>query len=63
LAAAIVLTLALTTIFAGGSWLLVGSRLKLAGDPRQNELLNILVYAAVVLPFAFTLVFFAIERF
>lgn len=62
MAAAIVLTLALTTILAGGSWLVIGSRLDLATDQRQNELMNILVYAAIVLPFVFTVVFFAIER-
>jgi hypothetical protein len=62
LTASIVLTLALTTILAGSVWLVVGTRLKLAGDPRQNELLNIVVYAAIALPFAFAVVFFAVER-
>jgi hypothetical protein len=62
LAASILLTLALTTVVAGSSWLLLGTRLELAVDRRQNELLNIIVYGAIALPFAFMIVMFAVER-
>jgi len=61
--AAAVLTLALTIIVAGICWLVLGNRLQLdAQDARQNELLNLLVYAAIVLPFAFLIVFFVVEK-
>jgi len=61
--AAIVLTLVLTTIIAGSTWLAIGSRLRLHSDPRQNDILYLGAYAALVLPLAFVVVFFAWEHF
>lgn len=61
--AAIVLTLVLTVIAAGSLWLLIGNRLRLDEDARQNEILNLAVYAALVFPGFFLIVFFAMERF
>jgi ABC-type sulfate transport system permease subunit len=60
--AAIVLTLTLTAIVAGIVWLILGSRLSLHEDPRQNDLLNLLSYAGVALVPIFVIVFFAMER-
>ena len=60
--AAAVLSLALTVIVAGAVWLGVGNLLRLSEDERQNDLLNILCYAAVLLPALLALVFFGIER-
>jgi hypothetical protein len=59
---ATVLTLALTVVVAGTAWLLLGSRLRLSTEPRQNDLLNFLGYAALVLPVALVIVTFLIER-
>jgi cytochrome bd-type quinol oxidase subunit 2 len=60
--AAVILTLVLTIIVAGITWLVVGNRFELSDDVRQNEVANLLLYCAVVLPFAFVIVFFAMER-
>ena len=61
--AAIVLTLTLTAILAGIAWLILGNRLELHADDRQNELLNLLCYAGIVLIPTFLVVFFAMEQF
>ncbi len=60
--AAIVLTLTLTLIVAGCAWLALGTRIALADDPRQNDIFNLLAYAAVTLVVVFPFVFFVIER-
>jgi ABC-type sulfate transport system permease subunit len=60
--AAIVLTLTLTAIIAGVAWLILGSRLRLHEDARQNDLLNLLSYAGIALVPTFVIVFFAMER-
>jgi ABC-type sulfate transport system permease subunit len=60
--AAIVLTLTLTVIVAGVVWLILGSRLSLHEDARQNDLLNLLSYAGIALVPIFVIVFFAMER-
>ena len=59
--AAVVLALALTVISVGTLWLAIGSRLRLSGDARQNDVLNFLAYAALVLPIAFAIVFFGLR--
>ncbi len=59
--AAVVLTLTLTVIVAGIAWLALGSRLRLHEDDRQNELLNLLCYAGIVVVPTFLMVFFAME--
>ena len=61
--AALLLTLALVTLLAAILWLLFGARLKLAVDPATNNLLNLLGYAVVLLPFVFVAVFYLVERF
>ena len=61
--AAAVLTLVLTTIAAGSLWLLIGNRMRLHADERQNDVLNLAVYAALLLPVFFVVVFFAMEHF
>jgi hypothetical protein len=61
--AATVLTLVLTIIAAGCVWLVIGNRMRLHPDERQNDILNLVVYAAVMLPIFFAVVFFAMERF
>jgi hypothetical protein len=61
--AAAILTLVLTIIVSGCVWLAVGNRMRLHVDERQNDILNLVVYAVLVLPVAFGVVFFAMERF
>ena len=60
--AAVILTLVLTIIVAGVGWLVLGNRFQFNEDARQNEVANLLVYCLMVLPFAFVIVFFAMER-
>lgn len=60
--AAIVLTLTLTLIVAGSAWLVLGTRMALAADPRQNDIFNLLAYAAITLIVVLPFVFFGIER-
>ena len=60
--AAVILTLVLTIIVAGSGWLMLGNRFRFNEDVRQNEVANLLVYCLMVLPFAFAVVFFAMER-
>jgi hypothetical protein len=58
--AALILTLILTFVSAGVLWLLIGSRLALAEDARENDLANLLAYGLALLPVSFVLVFFGI---
>jgi hypothetical protein len=58
--AALILTLILTFLLAGGLWFLLGSRLSLAAEARENDLANLLVYFLGFLPVSFVLVFFGI---
>ncbi|NJN50727.1 MAG: hypothetical protein HC809_02025 [Gammaproteobacteria bacterium] len=60
--AAVVLTLTLCVIFAGGTWLMVGARLPLDADPRQNDILNLFAYAGITLVVVLPFVFFVIEQ-
>jgi hypothetical protein len=61
--AAAILTLVLTMIVAGAAWLALGNRLQLHADSRQNDILNLCVYAGALLPVFFVVVFFAMENF
>lgn len=45
--AAVLMSVILSMFVAGGSWLLLGSRLRLEADDRQNDLLNLGAYAAL----------------
>ncbi len=58
--AALILTLILTFLSTGVLWLLIGSRLALAEDSRENDLANLLAYGLALLPVSFVLVFFGI---
>ncbi len=60
--AAVVLTLTLCSIFAGGLWLLIGARLRLDADPGQNDILNLFAYAGLAMIVVLPIVFFVIER-
>ena len=40
----------------------VGNLLRLSADEQQNDIANLATYAAVLLPIAFVIVFFAMER-
>jgi len=60
--AAIVLTLALTAIVSGIVWLILGNRLNLHEDARQNDVLNLLSFAGILAVPIFLIVFFAMER-
>ena len=53
----------LTAIVSGTVWLMLGNLLRLSADERQNDIANLATYAAVLLPVAFVIVFFAMERF
>jgi hypothetical protein len=59
--AAAILTLVLAFVVGGAVWLAVGPRLRLAEPGEQNQLLNLLAYVLIVLPFAFVVVFFLLE--
>ena len=56
-----VLSLVITFVLTGALWFTLGSRLKLAKEPEQNDILNLAVYAAAILPIAFLSVFFGLN--
>ena len=56
-----VLSLVITALVTGVLWFAIGSRIKLAEEPEQNDILNLAVYAAITLPIAFAFVFFALN--
>ncbi len=58
--AALILTLILTFVLSGGLWFLLGSRLTLVDDARENDLANLLAYYLALLPVSFVFVFFGI---
>jgi Na+/H+ antiporter NhaC len=60
--AAAILTLVVTAIVSGAAWLMLGNRLRLSADERQNDIANLASYAVVLLPIAFVIVFFAMGR-
>ncbi|MCY3884423.1 MAG: hypothetical protein OXG24_05840 [Gammaproteobacteria bacterium] len=57
---ALVLTLVGSVILGGASWALIGSRLKLAKDSLQNDILNFVVYFLVVLVVLFPIIVFVL---
>ena len=61
--AAAILTLVLSVIVAGTAWLTLGNLFRLSIDDRQNDIANLATYVAALLPIAFVIVFFAMERF
>ena len=56
-----VLTLVITCLVTGVLWFALGSRFKISEEPEQNDILNLAVYAGVVLPLAFLFVFFVVD--
>ncbi len=58
--AALILTLILTFVLSGGLWFLLGSKLTLVDDSRENDLANLLAYYLALLPGSFVIVFFGI---
>ena len=61
--AAAILTLVLSVIVAGTAWLTLGNLFRLSIDDRQNDIANLATYVVALLPIAFVIVFFAMERF
>ena len=57
---ALVLSLVGSVVLGGGLWALVGSRLKLAKDSLQNDILNFLVYFLAVLVVLFPIIIFVL---
>jgi hypothetical protein len=58
--AALILTLILAFVMAGGLWLSIGSRLSFAEEDSENDLANLVVYGLGSLPVSFVIVFFGI---
>ena len=58
--AALILTLILSFVIAGLLWFTLGSRIALAEDSRENDLVNLVLYALAALPVSFVIVFFGI---
>lgn len=56
--AAILMALVVAIFLAGICWLLIGSRLTLDEDERQNDLLNLGVYVAVAFVAAFAAILY-----
>lgn len=46
----------LAVIVGGVAWLLLGNRLELDADPRQNEILNLGAYVLIAFPVLFLLI-------
>ncbi len=56
----VVLTLATSLFITAPLWFVLGSRLQLSEDERQNEMLNFAAYFLGTLPLSFVLIFFGI---
>lgn len=57
---ALVLSLVGSVVLGGGLWALIGSRLKLAKDSLQNDILNFVIYFLAVLVVLFPIIFFVL---
>lgn len=60
--AAVLLTLVISFAVGAVLWLVVGNRMELHPDPKQNEIRNLVVYMLVALPLVFVAVFYLFER-
>lgn len=58
--AAVVLTLVVSFMGAGILWLVVGDRFALDADVQQNDILNLALYAGILLVPVFLVVFFVL---
>ncbi len=56
-----ILSLVITCLVTGGLWFAIGSRLKLSEETEQNDILNLAMYAVIVLPIAFVIVYFGLD--
>lgn len=56
-----VLSFVITCLVTGGIWFAIGSRLKLSEESEQNDILNLAVYAVIVLPITFLVVYFGVD--
>ncbi|MXW53212.1 MAG: hypothetical protein F4Z66_04340 [Gammaproteobacteria bacterium] len=57
---ALVLSLVGSVVLGGGLWALIGSRIKLAKDSLQNDVLNFAVYFLAVLVVLFPIIIFVL---
>lgn len=57
---ALVLSLVGSVVLGGGLWALIGSKLKLAKDSLQNDVLNFAVYFLAVLVVLFPIIVFVL---
>lgn len=57
---ALVLTLVGSVVLGGAAWALIGSKLKLAKDSLQNDILNFVVYLLAVLVVLFPIIIFVL---
>lgn len=57
---ALVLSLVGSVVLGGGLWALIGSKLKLAKDSLQNDVLNFAVYVLAVLVVLFPIIIFVL---
>ena len=58
--AALILTLILSFVIAGLLWFTLGSRVALAEDSSENDLVNLVLYALGALPVSFVIFFLAL---
>ncbi len=56
-----VMSLVITCLITGVLWFALGSRFSLSEESEQNDILNLAVYAGIILPFAFLFVYFALD--
>ena len=56
----LILTLITSTLLAALIWFVIGARLELHEQQRQNELMNFVAYALGAMPVAFVLIFFGL---
>ena len=59
--AGVVFSLVFSLIIAGVAWLLLGARFRLNTEPETNNMLNILCYLVIALPFAVAMAFFGLQ--
>ncbi len=55
------LSAVITCLVAGAFWFACGSRFKLSEEAEQNDILNLAVYAVIILPVAFFAVYFGLN--
>ena len=56
-----ILSLVITCLVTGGLWFAIGSRFNLSEETEQNDILNLAVYAVIILPVAFVIVYFGLD--